>query len=262
MVLRSPTVQVESIDNSSYNGEFRLHCRSRTFIFYTESDEDRKYWVKNLDMSIKGTHPEEKHTKEVHNQAKSLINDAAAEVTVYSSKSDDSGDEDQRAPTNPPTKRDTQPTSNIFVSTSPVLTNSNAVSSANIDVLNTNPFFSTQATSPFATTQNPFLTGRTAPQQGTVYSSGNPFLTASGNPFVAPAGFAGSPMVNPFATGNPFLTVPSGSSSPPFTPVPTGTINPFLSQAYMTAPGSTSPTKESTNMVNPFATNQNPFLCQ
>eukprot|EP01126_Amoeba_proteus_P019892 TRINITY_DN2036_c1_g1_i14.p1 TRINITY_DN2036_c1_g1~~TRINITY_DN2036_c1_g1_i14.p1 ORF type:complete len:137 (+),score=3.75 TRINITY_DN2036_c1_g1_i14:423-833(+) len=95
MVLRSPTVQVESIDNSSYNGEFRLHCRSRTFIFYTESDEDRKYWVKNLDMSIKGTHPEEKHTKEVHNQAKSLINDAAAEVTVYSSKSDDSGDEDR-----------------------------------------------------------------------------------------------------------------------------------------------------------------------
>jgi len=51
---------VEDIDNSSFNNEFRLHCRSRSFIIYAMTAEQKKEWVQDLKRSIEGTHPEEK----------------------------------------------------------------------------------------------------------------------------------------------------------------------------------------------------------
>jgi len=55
---------VEDIDNSSFNNEFRLHCRSRSFIIYAVTGEQKKDWVQDLRRSIEGTHPEEKKKSE------------------------------------------------------------------------------------------------------------------------------------------------------------------------------------------------------
>jgi len=64
ITLRSPYVSVEDIDNSSFNNEFRLHCRSRSFIIYAVTGEQKKDWVQDLRRSIEGTHPEEKKKSE------------------------------------------------------------------------------------------------------------------------------------------------------------------------------------------------------
>jgi len=64
ITLRSPYVSVEDIDNSSFNNEFRLHCRSRSFIIYAVTGDQKKDWVQDLKRSIEGTHPEEKKKSE------------------------------------------------------------------------------------------------------------------------------------------------------------------------------------------------------
>jgi len=60
ITLRSPHVNVENIENASFNNEFRLHCRSRSFIIYAVSPELRKDWIQDLQNSISCNHPEEK----------------------------------------------------------------------------------------------------------------------------------------------------------------------------------------------------------
>jgi len=60
ITLRSPYVSIEDIENSSYNNEFRLHCRSRSFILYASSPDQKKDWIQDLQHSISGTHKEEK----------------------------------------------------------------------------------------------------------------------------------------------------------------------------------------------------------
>jgi hypothetical protein len=60
ITLRSPHVSVEDIDNSSFNNEFRVHCRARTFILYAGTPDQKKEWITDLRHSIAGTHPDEK----------------------------------------------------------------------------------------------------------------------------------------------------------------------------------------------------------
>jgi len=60
ITLRSPHVSVEEIENSSFNNEFRIHCRTRSFILYATTPDMKKDWVQDLRHSISGTHPEEK----------------------------------------------------------------------------------------------------------------------------------------------------------------------------------------------------------
>jgi len=60
ITLRSPYVSVEDIENASFNNEFRLHCRSRSFILYAMTGEQKKDWIADLRHSIAGSHPEEK----------------------------------------------------------------------------------------------------------------------------------------------------------------------------------------------------------
>jgi len=57
---------VEDVDNSSFNNEFRLHCRSRSFIIYAMTAEQKKVWVEDLKKSIEGTHQEEKKKTDIN----------------------------------------------------------------------------------------------------------------------------------------------------------------------------------------------------
>lgn len=248
MTLRSPSVAVEIVDNSSYNNEFRLHARRKSFIFFAESVEDRKYWVKQMDASIKGTHPEENHTKTVHQQAKELTkkpvgaaapavhhNDDDAEMTIYSSGSRDDSEEDALA---------SPVHSGAGVSTT-VTTHTTT-----IDFNTANPFASTNTASPFMTTPNPFMTG-----QATSIMPGGPVGANPTTQFGAPAGAVQLPYVAqpqaaaPFATVNPFMSGNPGTS----------TVTTTYTQQVVTGPaGAANPF--ATNTANPFATNTaNPF---
>lgn len=60
ITLRSPYVSTESIETSSHASEFRLHCKTRSFILYATTDEERKGWLRDMQNSITGNHPEEK----------------------------------------------------------------------------------------------------------------------------------------------------------------------------------------------------------
>eukprot|EP01120_Amphizonella_sp_Union-15-10_P013392 TRINITY_DN6203_c0_g1_i1.p1 TRINITY_DN6203_c0_g1~~TRINITY_DN6203_c0_g1_i1.p1 ORF type:complete len:329 (-),score=54.13 TRINITY_DN6203_c0_g1_i1:41-1027(-) len=55
VTLRSQVAFVE--DSGSYDPlEFRLRCRTRTFLFWALSPESKKSWMQDLDASIKGKH--------------------------------------------------------------------------------------------------------------------------------------------------------------------------------------------------------------
>jgi len=207
-------------------------------------------------MSIKGTHPEEQHTKTIHQQAKDIDKpkmpthgDDDAEMTLYSSGSRDDEEDDSPPP-------------------SPVNSNtgkSKSVAATTIDFTTTNPFASTTAGSPFVATPNPFMTGGPAPSAFVAPFATNSFgVNGPGlvttpqvaNPFLTtPAGGISQTTTtytqviqtgtgNPFATaggtvtGNPFLTTPAGGANP-FMTTPAGGANPFA-----------------TNNANPFMTYQ------
>jgi hypothetical protein len=68
ITLRSPHVSVEDIDNSSFNNEFRVHCRARTFILYASTPDQKKEWIQDLRHSIAGSHPDEKKKDTKHDE--------------------------------------------------------------------------------------------------------------------------------------------------------------------------------------------------
>jgi hypothetical protein len=44
----------------------RLHCKTKSFYFYCDSDQDRKKWIKDINQSIGGNHQEEIETRKIH----------------------------------------------------------------------------------------------------------------------------------------------------------------------------------------------------
>jgi len=72
ITLRSPYVSVEEADSSSFNVEFRLHCRTRSFIFYAPTPEVRKEWSSDIRKSISGEHKDELDNKKLLDLTKEL----------------------------------------------------------------------------------------------------------------------------------------------------------------------------------------------
>lgn len=61
----SPVVGLFTVYSESTNvkDEFRLHCRTRSFVLYAEYEEEKDAWVSDLRNSIKGEHPSELQAK-------------------------------------------------------------------------------------------------------------------------------------------------------------------------------------------------------
>lgn len=71
ITLRSPFVEIEDVKTVSthriekictktdFSDEFRIHCRTRSFILYTDTREEKDSWMTDLRRSVKGEHPEE-----------------------------------------------------------------------------------------------------------------------------------------------------------------------------------------------------------
>jgi len=277
ITLRSPYVSTESIEGSSHSSEFRLHCKTRYFILYAATDDERKEWVKDLNASINGTHLEENGIKgpeeslEIHEEKKERRN------TVHSIQ--------QSSPpvtsNKPKRKSHSKPTSNSLTQNNSGTSGAQRSHQRNMekkrptDDLNVRPksmIEGQQLTNnpelfkynPPTISNNPFLD---IPQQNTFATNANPFAT---NTYVAnqrPQSMV-VPQANSFnnvnnarpqsmvVTGSPLYTNTPNPFSNPF--ATNTTINPFTTNTNTTKiqpnPFLTNIPQQSQQQVNPFAT--------
>jgi len=73
ITLRSPSVSIEEIGNASYNHEFRLHCRSRSFMLYAPTAEAKEDWINDLRRAISGDFPQEQKDKQLQKQGQEVL---------------------------------------------------------------------------------------------------------------------------------------------------------------------------------------------
>jgi len=282
VTLRSPYVTTESIDSSGNTSEFRLHCKTRSFILYASSDEERKQWLKDLQNSIAGTHPEENKGKEEKTTVASLpahmkkptAHQSDGEPKTNRSQSATVAPKKKKQPSNGPNVRmsTVQPASQPMYS-QPVTNNNNNQTNkpprqkkAKDDMIvrsksmmegqqltNDPGIFVYNAPT---ITNNPFLD---LPQQNTF--AGNPFATNVNNN-ARPVSMM-MPTTTTFNTfnhspqqrSNPFATNVSPQSTPPMS-------NPFATNTASSSTSSLSSNPFATNVNNRPMSTVNPFMSQ
>jgi len=241
ITLRSPYVSVEDVENSSFNNEFRLHCRSRSFIIYAMTAEQKRVWVEELKKSIEGTHPEEKKKTDVgkKDEPKDEVRKTKKEPKVEKSSDDEVKDPDpepkkkeHRNKSKKPSQKVAKPEENNLLPFDPFAPVSQPQQRPNTS----NPFSPSPVANPFlgvgVNPQQPLQPNliTTAPLGGTFDLGFNPALggglqvnmgfnvglnqplPTNSNPFNPNPGF------NPQASFNP----PANYNQPAF---PTGQLN-------------------------------------
>jgi len=257
VTLRSQNVSLEKVDNSSFNGEFRLHCRTRSFICYALSEDEKTHWTKDIEDSIKGTHQEEVADKEKKAAADNLIK-----------KEKGTKDKDVPPPTKPAEKKKKKnPQANQNLSP--------ADSLFSVDLFNSQPTLG-QSNNPFLITGNDLMvftksgSGLKQDPNGT-----NPFLSGGGvqtvNPFLnnnTSFGTTAQITAQPFGATTPFGT---STTSQPFGTTSTQPFGTTASvQTFGTAPFGTSTTSQpfgttspqafgTSTSIQPFGTTAQPF---
>jgi len=286
ITLRSPYVSVEDIDNSSFNNEFRLHCRSRSFIVYATTGEQKKEWVQDLRRSIEGTHPEEKKKtdgKKEEAEPKEEVKKHKREKTEKTEKAgydeDDpepetkKKEERERKPKKPSSKKPPKPEENLlpFDPFAPV--------SAQQRPPNSNPFSPGQVANPFfgggiqQPQQQPPMQHNliaTAPLAGGNFDYGfnqpmgslqaNMGLLSLNQPSSNPVG--GNTSSNPF---NPSVGMNPVNPSVGFNQTGAQPQNPYAAGGFNVAAGANPyfPPSFNSQPSNPFSAppaNNNPFL--
>jgi len=272
ITLRSPYVSVEDIDNSSYNQEIRLHCRSRSFIMYAPSDELRRDWIEDLRASIAGTHKDEMDGKEAKKKGEEVIsqkNEQTGKVVAPTlskvGKKPPRDNDDEDGSDERPARKQSKSRKGRDANAAPLFLNDiieypsqpgmDAVrpggayvqSSPGAFNLNSggNPFLSSgpgsQPPNPFAPQNNQFLALTMSSNNGSTFGQPAP----ASNPF-APQGAANPFAVTTSAQPSPFFSQPGSQ--------PAGAANPFASPSTF---GSTS-NSYSSQPVNPFAPQAQP----
>jgi hypothetical protein len=250
ITLRSPYVSVEDIDNSSYNQEIRLHCRSRSFILYAPSDDLRREWIDDIRASIAGTHKEEMDNKEAkkkndevisvkNEQTGKVVAPTLSQVGKKPPRDDDSDDGVQRRKSKSRKGQNQPPLllGDVFEYPS---------QPGQQDMVRPGGAYVQSSPGAFSMNSagNPFL--GSGPGQSNPFGSSNQFLAltmgsqSGSSPFLAP-----SPAANPFGSAqlasNPFALVttpqsnPFGFNSQQAQPAP---VNPFAPQPQASAFGS------------------------
>jgi len=269
VTLRSPSVSIEVIDSASFNWEFRLHCRSRSFILYAAGEDDRTFWAKDLERSIKGTHDEE---KKVNDKETGKI----PEMEVHAPET--------------VTKKRVPPTNKPLSVSADAHTRVRANTASDAPKPGTVPAFT--VTAPVKTIPKKKAAPPGKPTELHVRSSPGIVQNESA---VHPVPFEGNTQTgiflypNPMTTNNPFLDVPplvqnpfatntftqqnAFASNSPFAPNPRMTMDPNLlrnmsggGSAFGTygtgpmavVPANNNPFATNPNVLNPFATTPNP----
>jgi len=156
VTLRTPSVNLENVDTSSHNYEFRLHCRTKSFNFYCESSEERKKWMKDIQASISGSHQEELDTRKIHQDAREYtVKELKDSYSAGNSSDSDSEEQPKQATSGKNLRKSSQGQKKV----------------APNDPMATNPFVSANATSPFANgipkaTSNPGVKNLTTSNPG------------------------------------------------------------------------------------------------
>jgi len=227
ITLRSPSVTIEEIGNSSFNNEFRLHCRSRSFMLYAPTPDAKEDWVKDLQRAIKGEFAQEEKDKKVLKQGQDLVKDGDGVKKISKKKraeaeqqqSEDSAEEEEqeekpkerkKRPKKEKKPAEVSPTNALLLDllgpTSP--TNSSPGLNLGVGLAGTSG-------NPFLSGANPFSAAPT-----NIYSSGSgtqPVLNAYAAPNIygsnggtsANAGFSNT---SPFGAPTGYATPPGGAS--------------------------------------------------
>jgi len=285
ITLRSPSVSVELIDSASFNFEFRLHCRTRSFILYAVGgDEERKFWVDDIQHSIKGTHADELKGK--GKDAKGLESPRDKELESPKTERDPNKEKKQDPPKSDKPKKTISTT--LAAKKASSSSRNRAASEANQERTG----FTDPARNRSATELAPLsgsATDRTRrPKKPTELSSpdvtrSSPGLISGQSPIVNAQPLEGNVAnaifiyANPMVTNNPFLDVPEVNQNPFATTTFAKTANPYASNpAFATAPVFSNPrmTLDPSILANmtsggsafaspsPFGTNSNPFAQQ
>jgi len=72
VTLRSKFVSVEASSTVSRTNEWKLHCKTTSFIFYSATADERDDWVNNIKLSISATHPNDVKDANVQKMATEL----------------------------------------------------------------------------------------------------------------------------------------------------------------------------------------------
>jgi len=263
ITLRSPSVSIEEIGNSSYNHEFRLHCRSRSFMLYAPTSDAKEDWITDLKRSIGGDFPNEQKDKQLQKQGQDLVRkrddsepvkkvgrrkkgEEAEEKSEGSESNGEAEGQEEEAPKSERKKRKPKkdkkadPTNTLLLD----LLGPSTVPSMPLTMGTTgmggpggNPFLAPSASNPFgAPTSGIYLSGSGVSDglrvgTGGTYSS-NPGAGYSSSPFGSTGGaFGGGGLggsaPNTFGStgGNPFVA----SGTTPATSFGAPTANPFMS---------------------------------
>jgi len=282
ITLRSPHVNVENIENASFNNEFRLHCRSRSFIIYAISPDLRKEWLQDLQYSISGTHPEEKKDSKKDDNDDDKKKEDKKDVTKIKkekgekketkreeSEDEDSGFEDEEEKETKPRKQAKEPeeqkrqnkSSNKkkkknpkkegdyllppIVAFDPFGPNPNANKPQTV-----NPFAPTGGMTSGPMTSGPQNVNPFLPSPGLTANPSNPFGVQSPALANQPFGSNPGPTLTFNNTGN-FGVAPFPSNyqlQPGVQPV-----NPFMAQAQPTTAANPFGSNPTQAVVNPFA---------
>jgi len=250
---------VQDNDNS-YNNDFILTCRSRSFRFQCDGANSKKSWIEDVRKSISGEHEED--IKESGKSRDALLRgdltltEEAPPKRKQPVKEDSESDDEVPGRTQSPPVRSSshrQKTNNSNPSTSnspnpglqkkkePKAPKPEPESFLLIDIGGTSTTYRNDTVNYNTSNANPFAPKTASPNLG------NP------NPFAPNTSFTSS--------GNPFLS--NGQTSNPFAPqsggVSTGqTSNPFSQPGYTSNPFAPQPQQNTLgNTGNPFVANTN-----
>eukprot|EP01121_Diplochlamys_sp_Union-15-3_P011194 TRINITY_DN3214_c0_g1_i1.p1 TRINITY_DN3214_c0_g1~~TRINITY_DN3214_c0_g1_i1.p1 ORF type:complete len:197 (-),score=33.17 TRINITY_DN3214_c0_g1_i1:471-1061(-) len=103
IALSSGTTQAQDTD---YVGgdypEFRLHCRTRAFAFFTVSLTEKQIWIQDINAAIKGEH--DARLREKKNKSSEQIDSSVLIKKVQDKKVQDKKVLDKKEPSEPPKK--------------------------------------------------------------------------------------------------------------------------------------------------------------
>jgi len=262
ITLRSPSVSIEEIGNSSYNHEFRLHCRSRSFMLYAPTSDAKEDWITDLKRSIGGDFPQEQKDKQLQKQGQDLVRKRddsepvrkvgrkkKGEEEEKSEGSDSNGEaegQEEEAPKSEKKKRKPKkdkkadPTNTLLLDLlgpSTIASTPLTMGTSGMGAPGGNPFLAQGASNPFgAPTSGIYLSG-SGVSTGGVGTGGtfgsNPGVGYSSSPFGTPTtsfgGTGSAPSTFGSTGGNPF-----GAGTNPTNSFGAPAANPFMGGPSMT----------------------------
>eukprot|EP01127_Copromyxa_protea_P008222 TRINITY_DN1882_c0_g1_i2.p1 TRINITY_DN1882_c0_g1~~TRINITY_DN1882_c0_g1_i2.p1 ORF type:complete len:426 (-),score=93.70 TRINITY_DN1882_c0_g1_i2:50-1273(-) len=246
ITLRSQFTDIEDVKSVGTYPEFRVHCRTRSFILYTTSQEEKEAWVRDMRNSITGEHPQELQEKGGEKKKKSQTDAISAQTKERSS------DPNLVSP------RKKQPTDRVSESAKP---RSSSVTTlpkkAKKKPDDANTYITTKPAQNSSRTRSPKSPDTKSFTASPIDNDSGIFIYPSYGSNASPFSDVPSTYQNPFLT-NPEPRPPPTLNAAPVNPFMTGAPGSHMSMTFA-SPRQASPAVSQASL-NPALATQNPFM--